>query len=346
MKKASSLRNIIMEISKPLKSIMEISLEYPPNVKEILNKYGNEIIQSIIIKRTPVSGLLTGTLSVFSLGEFGRRMKSFDELFHLFIEISTTTGKKISLEKVERVNMIVNPPRRPNEEVKQVSNMPQNITIMQLMENGRKRMGNQFFRYDSKINNCQHFILNVLQASGIGDQSDYEFIKQPTEQLFEELPILKGIAHTATDIGAIANKTLQGGNLINSDMNNESMFLKYLTSVPYYNVLDIKNPNDIKKYKHAIDTINIIKQLKENKINGNGLKKNIIIDVQSIVFLKKNDWNISNAKKWLKDRKFKGLIPDVTDNTIKFRQLNPQFFTEFKTHRLSNKGILLVFGLK
>ena len=124
------------------------------------------------------------------------------------------------------------------------------------------------------------------------------------------------------------------------------MFLKYLTSVPYYNVLDIKNPNDIKKYKHAIDTINIIKQLKENKINGNGLKKNIIIDVQSIVFLKKNDWNISNAKKWLKDRKFKGLIPDVTDNTIKFRQLNPQFFTEFKTHRLSNKGILLVFGLK
>ncbi len=155
----------LKEVGKDVKEIFSISTEYPPNVKKILNKYGNEVIKSITLKRTAVSGLLTGALSIFSLGKFGERMKkSFDELFHLFMEIITINGNNISLEKIERVNMIVNPPRRPDEEVKQVSNIPQGITIIQLMENGRKRLGNQFFRYDAVINNCQDFLLNVLQA--------------------------------------------------------------------------------------------------------------------------------------------------------------------------------------
>lgn len=297
------------EVGKDVKEFFSISTEYPPNVKQILNKYGNQVIKSIALKRTPVSGLLTGTLSIFSLGKFGERMKkSFDELFHLFMDILTDAGKTIMLEKIERVNMGLKPPRRPNEEVKQISNIPQGITIIQLMENARKRMGNQFFRYDSAINNCQDFILNVLQASGIGDQSDYDFIKQDTEQLFKGLPILKGIAHTATDLGAIANKTLQGG--------------------------AIQRPNPFEN-QNLVETI--------RRLRGSGLSKNPS-QVQSIVF-QKTEWTISKAKKWLKSHNYKVSKVDKTDNTLRFRQENPDNYSEFRVKNLPN-GVMLVLGFK
>ena len=307
-----TIKKIIKPLSsgisqKDVKEFFSISLEYPPNVKQILNKYGNEIIQSITLKRTPVSGLITGALSVFSLGKFGERFqKSFDELFHLFMEITTTTGKKISLEKVERINMIVNPARRQNEQVKQVSNVPQGITIIQLMENGHKRLGNQFVRYDSVKANCQHFILNVLQASGIGDQSDYDFVKQNTEQLFEGLPILKGIAHTATDIGAIANKTIAGGTLQPNPFENEKL----------------------------VETI--------RRLRGSGLKSPS--QVQSIVF-DKSEFTIKKAKKWLKEHNYKVSKIDKTETTLRFRQEDPNNYSEFRVKNLPG-GIMLVLGFK
>lgn len=202
------------QVARTTKSAFSVSLEYPPNVKQIMKKFGDEVIVSITLKRTPVSELLTGALSVFSMGKFGKRMeKSFDELFHLFMDIVTESGKTISLEKNERINMIVNPSKRPHETKKSVSNIPDGITLNELMENTHQQMGNQFFRYDAVSNNCQDFLLNVIQANGIGDNSDVQFIKQDTEKLFKNMPILKGIAHTATDVGAIANKTIQGGNV-------------------------------------------------------------------------------------------------------------------------------------
>lgn len=299
----------LKEVGKDVKEFFSISTEYPPNVKQILNKYGNEVIKSITLKRTAVSGLLTGALSVFSLGKFGERMKkSFDELFHLFMDINTVqNGPSISLEKIERVNMIVNPPRRPDEEVKQVSNIPQGITIIQLMENGRKRLGNQFFRYDAMKNNCQDFLLNVLQASGIGDQSDYEFIKQDTEKLFKGLPILKGIAHTATDTGAILNKTLQGGTLQPNPFENERL-------------------------------VNKIRELR-----GRGLSKSSS-QVQSVVF-DKNEFTIKEAKKWLKEHNYKVSKVDKTETKLRFRQENPDNYTEFRVKNIT-PSIMLVLGFK
>lgn len=300
----------LKEVGRDVRQTFSISTEYPPNVKEILNKYGNEVIKGIILKRTPVSSLIVGALDAFSLGKFGNRMKKddLDNLFHLFMDIYTENNKVISLEKNERVNMIVNPSRRPNEEIKQVSNIPVGITIIQLMENGHNRMGNQFFRYDSERNNCQDFLLNVLQASGIGDQSDYEFIKQKTEQLFKGLSFLKGLAHTATDLGAIANKIFQGGALQQSS--------------PF------QNPK-------LVETI--------RRLRGNGIGKTPS-QVQSIVF-QKAEWTIKDAKKWLKEHNYKYGKVDKTPSTLRFRQEEPELYSEFRVKNLPG-GIMLVLGFK
>jgi hypothetical protein len=187
--------------------------DYSPKVRNILKKYGNEIIVSYKLKRTPVSSLITSALSAVSLGEFGKRLKNsdYDELFHLFLEMTTQTGKRISVEKNATINMDVSPPTRANEDVEDIiNNIPTGLTINTLMNNTQKKMGNKFQVYNSKSNNCQDFILNILQANNIGDESDVEFVKQDTDFLFKNLPILQRIANTTTSLGEKINIITEG----------------------------------------------------------------------------------------------------------------------------------------
>ena len=342
-----NITNVFQTAAQTGNLLIQGSSDYAPNVKKILSQYGPQIIKALTLKRTPVDKVLTGALNIFSLGKFGERFdKSFDELFHLFLEIELQSGTRLLLEKNARINMELNPSAgaRPNTETKAVADIPQGLSVYQLLENAKRRMGSQFYSYDAVNNNCQDFLLNILQSSGIGDQSDYAFIKQDTAKLFKGLPVLKKIAHTATELGERADIALQGGKLSSADVGNiynYSTFLEHLTS----HITDPKEPIDPRDYQQAIKIINIIKQLKENKLHGSGLKGNVKIDVQSIVFLKKNDWTVAKAKKWLKDRKFKVPSPDITEHTFRFRQIDPENFTEFRTKRL-NGGILLIFGLK
>ena len=187
--------------------------DYPPKVRNILKKYGSEVIVSYKLKRTPVSKLLTTALSAVSMGEFGDRLKNseYDELFHLFLELTTANGKRISVEKNAVINMDVSPSTRPNEEVEDiVSNIPPGLTINDLMNNTNKRMGSSFFNYSAKSNNCQDFIINILNANNIGDESDREFVKQDTDHLFKNLPYLRKISNTVTTLGAKVNVITEG----------------------------------------------------------------------------------------------------------------------------------------
>ena len=185
----------------------------PPNVKNILDRYGDELIRDIDIVRNPVGKALTGALSIASMGEFGRNLENapYDKLFHLKIVITLQSGVRISLEKVERVSMTVNPSPVKDEESTPTPLNGKSITLNQLYENARNKMGDRFYPYSARDNNCQNFILNVLQASGVGNTQDYEFVKQNTKELFGDNTFLRKASNTITDIGARFNVLQQGG---------------------------------------------------------------------------------------------------------------------------------------
>jgi hypothetical protein len=185
----------------------------PPNVKKILDQYGNELISSIDIVRNPVGKALTGALSIASMGEFGKNLQNapYDKLFHLKIVITLQSGTRVSLEKVERVSMTVNPKPVKDEESTPTPLNGKSITLNQLYENAHNAMGGKFYPYSARDNNCQNFILNVLQASGVGNTQDYEFVKQDTKSLFGENSFLRKASNTITDIGARFNVLQQGG---------------------------------------------------------------------------------------------------------------------------------------
>ena len=85
-----------------VKTLLNDSM-YPPNVKKILNKYGNNNIKSIEIIRTPLSKLLTSSLNLISTGDFQKKMndKPYDKLYHLSAVIALDIGKLITVEKMK-----------------------------------------------------------------------------------------------------------------------------------------------------------------------------------------------------------------------------------------------------
>ena len=74
--------------------MLSLRLDYPIRVKKILELYGESIIASIEIGRTPVPRFLKFLLNVISFGEFGKRFRQseYNNLYHLFMIIITMEG--------------------------------------------------------------------------------------------------------------------------------------------------------------------------------------------------------------------------------------------------------------
>ena len=201
--------------------------DFPPAMRTIMSQLGEEIITSIDVKRTPVEKVLTGALSVFSLGKFGKRMeRSYDDLFHLYLIIGLSNGKSVSLEKEAVITMTTKTGSRgKTEESNPVSPIPPHMTLTDMLDKTRELMGTKkFFGYSAKSNNCQDFLVAIFKANDIGDAQDIAFIKQDTASLFKDLPSLRKLSNTLTTIGARADVLIKGkGSKILSKHSNITM---------------------------------------------------------------------------------------------------------------------------
>ena len=180
-----------------------------PKVENILNTLGDAHITGIKIGRTPIPAVITGFIKTVS-------NTPYDELFHLFIVLSTTKGE-VLLEKNQVINMDLHPNIKA--EYITIHQIPHNLTVEELIHNTQKQMGDhKFISYSAYDNNCQDFIKNVLQANGINEGLD--FVKQDTEDIFKNNNNLRKFVNTVTDIAGRANVFLQGGEISCDRYNN------------------------------------------------------------------------------------------------------------------------------
>jgi hypothetical protein len=170
-----------------------------------MKRYGGETVKSITIKRTPVSRLLTKTLSTVS-SEFAKRLKEspYDDLFHLYLEVTVEpSGKKIYIEKNEVIAIHLSQGKaRTNEQSIVIAKIPQGLTLDTMMNRTKQAMGDKFYKYDASKNNCQDFLVALLKSNKIGTATDLTFIKQDTSYLFKNLPYLRKFSNTLTTIGS------------------------------------------------------------------------------------------------------------------------------------------------
>ena len=178
-----------------------------PNVDKFMRDHGDEPILEMIISRNVVSIILTGSMKLIST-QFREKAGS-DKLYHLKLLIRTTHSN-ISLEKNE-VNTISPYKMNYNAENLYVS-FPPGISINILLQNTRNKMGNSFLTYSARDNNCQNFVLSLLEANGLSNSQNVLFTKQSTIGLFSTE--MRKFTNTITDIGAKFDIVREGGYLI------------------------------------------------------------------------------------------------------------------------------------
>lgn len=180
----------------------------PPSARKQLEKVGDEKITSIKLSRTPLSSTTKAFLNIISLGQFEKISKQyFDDLFHLAMWING----KYNLEKDEVIKFGTKNPIKSNSETRDVS-VNKNITFNELFENTRKYMGDdKFTSYTAETNNCQNFLVSILNANGIGTEEDKKWIKQDTDEVFKKVPTFaKVLGNLATTAGAVVNRLVEG----------------------------------------------------------------------------------------------------------------------------------------
>ena len=200
---------------KRLNKVLEFKENVPQNVKNALSKIGNKTIVSARCGRTPVQAIIQGALKTVA-------NVPYDDLFHLFIELTLDNGQIWVLEKIERINL-VKENRSKKKGAEFTSSFSVNKTVNELFTNTKNKMGDKFLPYQSASNNCQVFIMGVLDGNGLNNSERTSFVKQDTKSIFKNNPALRKFANTLTDIGGYANAIIQSTDLLKNSTKKKSL---------------------------------------------------------------------------------------------------------------------------
>jgi hypothetical protein len=191
----------LSDIFSPQKALNKIS-------RETLAKYGNIRITHLNIMRKPIPHVIGRMINLITKGQADQH---YDKLFHLAL-IATVDNKNILIEKNETIN--INPSFKiTNDTEIQKVGLKRGSTINELLDKAEKSMGkDRFYLYDGLNNNCQDFIIGVLEASGLLTEQARKFVKQDMETLVKNIPsFAQKIGKFVTNAAGVFNKFI-GGN--------------------------------------------------------------------------------------------------------------------------------------
>ena len=185
---------------------------YPPKCREFLKRNGNNIITSLTVYRAPVQSFIEPILNAVSVGKFTELMakNGFDTMFHLYCRIDFANSN-CRLEKNEVIS--INQPFKNDNDAEEL-NIPlkESITINTLLENTQKYMGGKYFTYSAfGDNNCQNYILSILEANNLSSPEYKNFIYQDMTDFRMHLPSsTQTIAQGTTDLASRFDVLLHG----------------------------------------------------------------------------------------------------------------------------------------
>jgi hypothetical protein len=229
------------------------SQRFTVKVTKVLKKVRNETINSIVVCRCPIPSMIQTALQIASFNSV-----PYNKLFHLFIIING----HVLLEKNSVINMQINP--RLNGDMEHLTAPdPQNTTINEFVRRCLNVMGEtKFFSYSGYDNNCQSFVLNLLNSNGILTNELDTFIKQNTESIFANNPTLRKLTNNITDLDGRFHELIGGD--VEKENGNVVSYKKFKVFAKKYKIKLVK-PKPIEELANEIHDYE-----KQNKIT-NGL---------------------------------------------------------------------------
>lgn len=202
---------VIKNIPELFKGLRE---DAPPYVRDFLKTFGELRIQSAKVCKNPIEKVFDGMINAISLGEFEKKKRelNYDDMFHLFMILTTVEGREIIVEKNQVVNIAFTKP------IPAMACMPVNLdanniySLNDMLNKTVQKIGkNKMWVYDPKSQNCQWFLRNILDANGLLTPALEDFIMQDTNKVVGELPsITQKVMRGLTDVAGMWDVLLYG----------------------------------------------------------------------------------------------------------------------------------------
>lgn len=192
----------------------------PLNVQKMLNDHGSKMIVSVNVCRVPLSNVIKNVLSKITLGKLDISMNqhNYDNLFHLYMNMTFEDGTVIGIEKNQRVK-ITQSGISGKGSMEHAGSLPSECkgasvrkkNLIEFMENGEKRgdATGELYRYSALKNNCQKFINDLLVSNGINHLS--QFVLQDVSNLLPGYTKTEKVLNAVTDAAAIVDYLVKGG---------------------------------------------------------------------------------------------------------------------------------------
>jgi hypothetical protein len=188
--------------------------DYPPSVRKVIKDIGARPIARMVVRRDPIPSFLSYAVDLLTLGQFGKAQQdaNYDKMFHLCIEFELAKGPRYVLEKNEVISVAL--ARAPTKDTQIATIGMQSAldnTLNGLLKAGQGVMKERWFVYNALTNNCQDFILGILQGNQQITPALTAFVKQPLESIAASLPeyadkLFQGV----TDAAAVGNVVIEG----------------------------------------------------------------------------------------------------------------------------------------
>ena len=181
--------------------------DFNAQFRKVLEQYGDVPIKSIKVCRSPVQQAVQEAMNLVSLGAFKKRLsrQSYDEIYHLFALITLEDGTVLTLDKQAILTLKVG-----NKNYQDSINVSQPFTnLNQMLDKTKAGMGDNFFTYNAKSNNCQVFLYKFLESNGKAMPQLRDFIMQDVNSLFDDN--LEKYSKFVTDLGSKVATLQYGG---------------------------------------------------------------------------------------------------------------------------------------
>jgi len=176
--------------------------KFPPESRKLIEQVGAEKVEKLTLFRYPIQ------ISKFAKFIGALKNTPYDDLIHIGVVIN---GKYLT-EKDAVLNFQRSGVPSQSTDTMDVLLGTRNITINDLLENTRKKMGDQrFTEYRALSWNCQDYLQNMLEANGLSTAETTKFIKQDLEQVVKNLPsYTSAISNFFTGAKAVVNRLVKG----------------------------------------------------------------------------------------------------------------------------------------
>jgi hypothetical protein len=199
-----------MERIKGIYDALVGNVNLPKSFRKTLEKYKDVNITKIIVKRTPLSGVVEGLLNLITLGKWKDIKGNYDKMYHLYAVLYLSNGKQLLLEKNERPVLSESIPKDTNE-TQAASVMMNPISLGEFIGKTIKGVSlESYVEYDGFRNNCQVFIRGHLLYNQLVTPALLSFIFQDTKQLIEKTPSFsRWLMKKATDVAGAGRQLFE-----------------------------------------------------------------------------------------------------------------------------------------